>query len=229
MTISPPSPLGSPTRALHTDSEEALFEVARPVCLTSVGDVIARSDLADRTIFIALGSIADADRVPDEVFARRLEGATPRVLAALLDGLAHGLAAADKPMPSRLPRLASFIAWTSACEGAFWQEGAIQEAFYRNAMEAVDSVLEGDAVLVSLLAFLEKSGGVWSGRCITLLENLAAFAPDGARRERNWPKNPQTLSSRIMLAAPALRKKGIRIEKTRDATARIMTILSERQ
>jgi hypothetical protein len=220
---------GFATRALHTDSEEALFEVARPVCLTSVGDVIARSDLADRTIFMALGSIADTDRVPDEVFARRLEGAAPRVLAALLDGLAHGLAATDKPMPSRLPRLASFIAWTSACEGAFWQEGAIQEAFHRNAMEAVDSVLEGDAVLVSLLALLEKSGGVWSGRCVTLLENLAAFAPDGARRERNWPKNPQTLSSRIMLAAPAPRKKGIRIEKTRDATARIMTILSERQ
>ena len=49
---------GFATRALHTDSEEALFEVARPVCLTSVGDVIARSDLADRTIFMALGSIA---------------------------------------------------------------------------------------------------------------------------------------------------------------------------
>jgi len=56
-----------------------------------------------------------------------------------------------------------------------------------------------------------------------------AFAPDGARRERNWPRNPQTLSSRLTLAAPALRKKGIRIEKMRDATARIMTILSERQ
>jgi ABC-type dipeptide/oligopeptide/nickel transport system ATPase component len=41
---------GFATRALHTDSEEALFEVARPVCLTSVGDVIARSDLANRTI-----------------------------------------------------------------------------------------------------------------------------------------------------------------------------------
>ena len=106
-----------------------MFEVTRPVCLTSVGDVIARSDFADRTIFMALGSIADTDRVPDEVFARRLEQAAPRVLAALLDGLAHGLAATDRPMPSRLPRLASFIAWTSACEGAFWQEGAIQEAF----------------------------------------------------------------------------------------------------
>ncbi len=35
---------GFATRALHTDSEEALFEVSRPICLTSVGDVIARSD-----------------------------------------------------------------------------------------------------------------------------------------------------------------------------------------
>ncbi len=220
---------GFATRALHTDSEEALFEVSRPICLTSVGDVIARSDLADRTIFVALGPITDNDRVPDEVFAQRLDVVAPRVLAALLDGLAHGLAAKESPKPARLPRMASFIAWTAACEGAFWEDGAIQEAFHRNSMEAVDSVLEGDAVSVSLLALLEQCGGVWRGKSEALLERLATFAPEGARRERSWPKNPQTLSGRLTLMAPALRKKGISIERTRNEGARMIAILSERQ
>ncbi len=83
--------------------------------------------------FIALGPIVDGDRVPDEVFAQRLDVAAPRVLAALLDGLAHGLAEKESPEPARLPRMASFIAWTAACEGAFWEEAPFKRPFIATA------------------------------------------------------------------------------------------------
>ena len=102
----------------------------------------------------------------------------------------------------------------------------MQEAFHRNAMEAVDSVLEGDAVLVSLLALLEKNGGAWRGPCVTLLERLAPLRPT-ARGASEAGRNPQALSSRLTMAAA--RKRGIRIEKTRDTNQRIIAILSERQ
>ena len=54
-------------RQLHTDDEEMIFSVCQPVMITSVGEVIARSDLASRTITITLAPI------PDDTRARELE------------------------------------------------------------------------------------------------------------------------------------------------------------
>ena len=111
----------------------------------------------------------------------------------------------DKPMPSRLPWLASFIAWTSVRRG-LWQEGAIRRPSTATRWRPSSSALEGDAVLVSLFALLEESGGVWRGRCVTRLRS----SPFCARRRKTRAKlaeRPEPVSSRIMLAAAALRKR----------------------
>src|ERR1700758_2219265 len=41
-------------RQLYTDDDEVLFQVARPLLLNSIEDVISRPDLADRAIFLTL-------------------------------------------------------------------------------------------------------------------------------------------------------------------------------
>ena len=113
----------------------------------------------------------------------------------------------------QLPRLADFACWATACETAFTEPGGVMAAFTRNMAEAVHSVIEGDAVCVALLALLDAHANHWRGKPEALLELIGAFAPDGAKRERDFPRNPQTLSNRLRLAAPSLRKIGVSIDR----------------
>ncbi|MFZ1106953.1 MAG: hypothetical protein WAN43_01215 [Rhodomicrobium sp.] len=212
------------TRTLHTDADETMFDVSRPVLLTSVGEVIARSDLADRAVLVTLASIGEARRMADDEFNVRLEAARPRVLGALLDAVAVGLRELPGVELDRMPRMANFIRWTRACEAGLWEPGSIQDAFDRNVADAVDSVLESDPVAVALLTFLEHNAGRWRGSCKDLLQQLGIWAPEGALRDRSWPRTPQALTGRVTLAAPSLRKKGIAIERSRAHGVRSVSI-----
>ncbi len=205
-------------RQLHTDDDEMIFSVCLPVMITSVGEVIARSDLASRAITITLAPIPDDKRKSEAELDRAFEAVRPRIFGALLDAMSHGLAKLPNVSLAKLPRMADFMRWAQACEGAFgWPEGSIYAAFDRNAEDAVDSVLGLDTVAVALMAFLDKQDGHWKGQCEALLEGVSAFAPEGAKRDKAWPRSPQALTSRITMASPLLRKRGVNIERGRDA------------
>jgi hypothetical protein len=92
-----------------------------------------------------------------KAFNMALESARPRILGALLDGMARGVAELPTVTTEGLPRMADFVMWARACEGAYgWKQGDIQAAFKRNADDAVDGVLEGDLVAVALIAWLAR-------------------------------------------------------------------------
>jgi hypothetical protein len=76
-------------------------------------------------------------------------------------------------------------------------------------------VIEGDAVAVVLLTFLDKHDQRWQGKPELLLQLLSECAPDGARRGHGWPRNPQHLSNRLRLATPSLAKVGVIVKRGR--------------
>jgi hypothetical protein len=84
---------GFAVRRLYTDEDEVLFEAARPAILNGIEDVITRTDLADRGIFLSLPHITAAQRRPEHELWRQFEVARPRMLGTLLDANAHGLRA----------------------------------------------------------------------------------------------------------------------------------------
>ena len=45
---------GFATRQLYTDTDEVLFDAARPIVLNGIEDMVSRPDLADRAIFLSL-------------------------------------------------------------------------------------------------------------------------------------------------------------------------------
>jgi hypothetical protein len=193
-----------------------------------VGEVIARSDLADRSILVTLTTIPRAHRMTKKAFGAALERARPRILGALLDGMVHGVRELPNVCLNDLPRMADFIVWATACEGAYWEPGSIEAAFRRNADDAVDGILEGDLVAVALLAWLAaRQNEPWRGRGEELLSELAIWAPEGSRRDRSWPRDATRLSSRLTLIAPSLRKRGIAIERGRGKKARWIAISAE--
>src|SRR4029077_6885781 len=113
----------------HTDQDEVLFTAARPRVLKGIEEVTPRPDLAGRAILLTLAPIAERQRRPETALWREFELARPRILGALLDAAAHGLQMLPQVRLQRLPRMADFALWATACETGFRSEGAFEAAY----------------------------------------------------------------------------------------------------
>src|SRR5207244_3955429 len=100
--------------------------------LNGIEDIITRPDLADRAIQLMLGPIAERQRRPEDALWREFELVRPHILGALLDAAAHGLRMLPHVRLQRLPRMADFAFWATACESAFRPAGAFETAYSNN-------------------------------------------------------------------------------------------------
>src|SRR5262245_60852252 len=133
-------------RQLYTDADEVLFQAARPILLNGIDDVIGRSDLADRAIFLTLPPIADRRRRAERQLWREFGVARPRILGSLLDAAAHGLRNVAGIDLEELPRMADFALWATACETAFWPAGTFTQAYQANRRAAIEDLVDADPV-----------------------------------------------------------------------------------
>jgi len=112
-------------RQLFTDEDEVLFHATRPAMLNGIEDVVCRPDLADRAVFLTLEPISDDRGRPEKDLWDKFEVARPLILGALLDGVVHGLQRLPHIRLEKLPRMADFALWGTACETAFWPPGVL--------------------------------------------------------------------------------------------------------
>ena len=124
-------------RRLYTDEDEMLFQVARPILLNGIENVVSRADLADRAIFLTLAPIAEQQRRSEAELWSEFERARPAILGALLDAVAHGLRTLPRVRLERLPRMADFAIWATACETAFWSDWHLH-ALLRDQSQGLD-------------------------------------------------------------------------------------------
>jgi hypothetical protein len=218
---------GSATRALWTRDQEQIFVGAHPVMLGSIEHLVVRGDLADRAIFVRLGSIPDTKRRTEREFWAAFERDRPLILGALLDGVAHGLRLLTTTQLDRLPRVADFLQWGVACEGAFWSAGAVVSAYYENRALAVADVLEDDSVAVAVREFMTQREN-WSGTATVLLHQLNLVVQGRQLDRKNWPKAANALSGRLTRAAGHLRNVCIEISSERDAVTRTKILAIKR-
>ncbi len=200
-------------RTLYSDDEETLIMAASPILVTAIGDVVSRPDLADRSIFVLLESIPEDARRPKKDVMREFERSRPGILGALLTALSHGLRTAPEGGLDKLPRMADFAKWATACEGAFWCPGTFMNAYTANRAAAVEAVLDADELACVVRQWLERpdTGRRWSGTCTELLRILTAQVERSGRRTRpqDWPRTASGLSNRLRKIAPGLRAIGI--------------------
>jgi len=96
--------------------------------------------LADRTIFLTLTPIGEEQRRSEAELWREFELARPTILGALLDAAAHGLRTVSTLELRRLPRMADFAVWATACETAMWPTGTFTRAYAANREAAIESI-----------------------------------------------------------------------------------------
>ena len=95
----------------------------------------------------------------------------------------------------RLPRMADFAKWGTACEGALWEQGTFARAYGANRAKATADVIEADLIANAVVAFIaaqdEERG---RGETGPLLNALNIHAGEETRNDKHWPKAPNALS-----------------------------------
>ena len=214
---------GFAVRQLYTDQDEVLFDATRPVILNGIEDIITRPDLADRAIFLTLEPIPEERRRPEKELWAAFEKVRPQILGALLDAVSLGLRRLPETRLDRLPRMADFALWATACEGVLWKGGTFCRAYAGNRDEAVDSVIEADPVGSAICSMMSMRTE-WKGTASDLLGALAEVAGERIAKSKGWPNSPRALSGRLRRAATFLRKIGIDIDYTKEGRARTRVI-----
>ena len=192
------------TRRRFTDQDEILFAAARPVILNGIEEVITRPDLADRAILLMLAPIAERQRRPEHALWQEFEVANAHILGALLDAAAHGLHMLPQVRLKRLPRMADFALWATACESAFRPAGTLAAAYSSNRRDSIENIVDGDPVAARVREIMADRAQ-WTGSASELLQVGTTVAGSG------WPKSPRALAGRLRRAQTFLRDLGIEI------------------
>ncbi|MFQ8432892.1 hypothetical protein [Amaricoccus sp. W119] len=214
---------GFAVRQLYTDQDEVLFDAARPVILNGIEDIVTRPDLADRAVFLTLEPIPEDRRRPEAELWASFEAERGRILGVLLDAVVEGLRRLPDTRLPKLPRMADFALWASACETAIWPAGTFWAAYCGNREEAVEGVIDADPVAAAVRAvMLERTE--WTGTASDLLGALGEAAGERIAKSKTWPDSPRALSGRLRRAATFLRKIGIEVSFEREGRARTRVI-----
>ena len=201
---------GFAVRQLYTDQDEVLFDATRPVILNGIEDIVTRPDLADRALFLTLEPIPDDRRRPEAELWAAFEAERPRILGALLDAVVEGLKRLPETQLAKLPRMADFALWATACETALWPAGTFWSAYCGNRDEAVEGVIDADPIAAAVRALM-ATRTEWTGTASDLLDTLAEAAGERVAKAKTWPDSPRALAGRLRRAATFLRKVGIEI------------------
>ena len=212
---------GLATRTLYTDDDEKLFDATRPVLLNSIGDVITRADLMDRSIRITLPPIPDNKRRTERDLWREFEQLRPELLGCLLDAVKCALSRWEDTTLDGYPRMADFARWVVAAEDALpWEPGEFMAAYTGNRVEAVETALESDPIAVAVRDLVETDS--FEGTMTTLLRALNASVDGPVSASRFWPTSPRSLANRVRRAAPLLRSVGVDVAFRRSGKSRLV-------
>jgi hypothetical protein len=201
---------GFSTRRLHTADCELVFDVSRPIIVNGIEEVVGRPDLADRSIFATLQQLEQPR--PERELRQEFQRLQPKILGALLNACAHGLAALPSANGGRFPRMADFAQFARACETKFWPIGTFDEAYKANRLQAAENIVEADPVS-SLVCELMRTENRVATTATQLLSSLAKL-PGGTGRK--LPKSPSRLSAHLKRVQATLRGVGIEITFERE-------------
>jgi len=203
---------GFSTRGLYKDREEIIFNSKRPTVLNGIEEIIRRPDLMDRTIAISTPHIPENNRMDEKTFWELFEAVRPKVLGALLKAVCGAMQKLPEVKLKKSPRMSDFARFGTAAEFSLgWVEGSFLEAYNENRSISVEQIIECEPIAQALL---ELDGESWEGTHAELKLKLEALVSDTTMKSKDWPKSARGFSGKLWRLAPALRQRGLEIERT---------------
>jgi hypothetical protein len=204
---------GYAKRMLRTDADQFMMQACRPILLNGIPDDLAdRSDLADRAIVSELPMLDEETQLGDQEFWALFNESRPRILGALLDGVAGALRGArDIHLDGygRI-RMIDFARWAEAgCRALGFEEGEFLTAFVANQERALRILFKQDLVAQAVALLMERQAR-WAGNTKELLPALCKAVKEAKRSamlsEKGWPPNDVWLGRKLRRSAIVLRK-----------------------
>jgi hypothetical protein len=122
----------------------------------------------------------------------------------------HGLRAVGGVQLDRLPRMADFALWATACQSTLWPPGTFARAYNSNLRPAIETIIESDPIANFVRAMMIDQA-VWTGSASDLLRLCAQSVHADILSGPAWAKNPRALAGRLRRAQTFLRTLGIEI------------------
>jgi putative DNA primase/helicase len=213
---------GFSARALHTDGEEVIFSVVRPLLANGIpATLLSRPDLADRALALELKPLRE--RREEAELAADFARMRPGLLGLLCDGLSSALRNLAATKIADPPRMIDAAVWAeAAAPGLGLEPGRIAAAWRANRGASDRAALEVDDVAQAVVRLLDKVESLdilgeeveadartgrryWKGSPQSLYARLSELAGERVTRGRLWPQNPSGMGTKLRRIAPGLR------------------------
>lgn len=202
---------GLATRKLHTDEDEIILEVRRPLILNGINELATRSDLLERCLMLNLPTIEASRRQDEETFNKKFEEAKPRLLGALLDKLSESMRELPNVKLTEKPRMADFAKFAYAGFGEKFLERYTANRDDANQI-AIDNSAIGEPLLKHLEGLLLPQ---WEGTAKQLLDALEKVIVLHFMDGKDLPRKANKLSADLKRIEPNLAAMGWKVTRSR--------------
>lgn len=207
---------GDSKRQLYSDTDEVILQAKRPQIMNGIPQAAKRGDLLQRSLMVTLKPISENRREEARELDQRYQEARPRILGALCDAIASGLANRNSIHLIDKPRMADLAVWVTAAEEALgWERGTFMEA-YRDNEDAAAAIEEEDSPLAQAIIVLMKDIKWWDGSATELYDQLNLG--DYYRHMDGWPNSPADLGDKLNRLDETLRRAGILVTRQRTGS-----------
>jgi hypothetical protein len=208
-------------RKLFTDKDVAQVGGSHPAFMTAVSNPIKRPDLAERTATIPVPAF---DEVKQERRERidlsdRFEAERPLILGAIFSAVSHGLRRLPE-VKLKLPRMADFAKFATACETAFASAGDFMAAYSESVTELAEHVSEDKPIVIAIRAFMANRSD-WTGTVTKLMSELEQHdrAEEKPSTWRSWPTDSGQFGKQLREVVGLLAKFGIAVTFEKDTSS----------
>lgn len=209
---------GFSKRTLFSDSEETILDVQNLTILTSIGNVVTKPDLLERSIVIDMTRITDDERESESSLSQGLELHHAEILGRLLDITVAALHYRDTAESPRYSRMVEFSHLGEGVEQYLdYQPGSMRSRMAAGVEIANEIAIESSPV-ASIIREWMGIEGKWEGTTAELLNILKTHAKK-SELAGTLPKTANSLGGELKKCESALAQCGIVIEDFRESRA----------
>lgn len=202
-------------RMLYTDGEQNIHQLHVALVLNGIHSFIQQADLAQRCLAIRTLPMSESNRRSEADMVKQLKADLPVIFRGLLDLIAGIFQVLPNVNVTHPARMLDFVKWLAAMESVHGApEGAYQKVYCDSLDQVQLDTLMDNQLAATLIEFVDRNPH-WTGTPTELLRQLEFIAADGAKRSREWPNNPITLSKRLNALKASLLTQGIGLELSR--------------
>lgn len=211
---------GHSKRALYTNREDDTIELHRPMLLNGIDDLTIRGDFTSRSIVIDLPTITD--RKSEKTLWQDFNNDLPNIFGALLTGLSKGLANIKTTKIDRLPRMADFAKWATACGNAYNWGDKFMVAYQHNIDTASHNTVENSPFASAIVKLVKARE--FSGTATELLDQVEDYVRDRVKSSNTWLRTPRAVSNQLKRFTPALKTLGVEVSYRKSNGKHLITL-----